>query len=67
MTITSEQAMNITPDATLHIEGGGTLAVWREQVSYVRGRGRDGSTVIVEGLEFDVTEDIGQVFRLLNP
>lgn len=60
-------AITITPNAILHLTNGGTLAVWREQVSYVRGRGRDGSTVTVEGLEFDVTEDIGQVFSVLNP
>ena len=58
--------ITITPTATLHLTSGGTLAVWREQVSYVRGRGRDGSTVTVEGLDFDVTEDIGQVFHALN-
>lgn len=57
----------ITPTAILHLTNGGTLAVWREQVSYVRGRGCDGSIVTVQGLDFDVTEDIGQVFRNLNP
>ena len=60
-------AITITPTAILHMTNGGTLAVWREQVSYVKGRGRDGSTVTVEGLDFDVTEDIGQVFSALNP
>ena len=59
--------ITITPTAILHLANGGTLAVWREQVSHVRGRGRDGSTVTVEGLEFDVTESIGQVFSALNP
>lgn len=58
--------ITITPTAILHPASGGTLAVWREQVSYVRGRGRDGSTVTVEGLEFDVTETAGQVLRALN-
>ena len=60
-------AITITPTAILHMINGGTLAVWREQVSYVKGRGRDGSTVTVEELDFDVTEDIGQVFSALNP
>ena len=58
--------ITITTTAILHQASGGTSAVWREQVSYVRGRGRDGSTVTVEGLEFDVTETIGQVFIALN-
>lgn len=58
--------ITITPTAILHQASGGTLAVGREQVSYVRGRGRDGSTVTVEGLEFDVTETAGQVLRALN-
>lgn len=58
--------ITIKPTAILHQVGGGTLAVWREQVSYVRSRGRDGSTVTVEGLEFDVTETAGQVLRALN-
>lgn len=61
--------ITITPTTILHLANGGTLAIWREQVSYVRGRGRgrDGSTVTVEGLDFDVTESIGQVFSVLNP
>ena len=59
-------AITITPTAILHLANGGTLAVWREQVSYVKGRGRAGSTVTVESLEFDVTETIGQVFIALN-
>lgn len=59
--------ITITPTTILHLANGGTLTVWREQVSYVRGRGRDGSTITVESLDFDVTESIGQVFRALNP
>lgn len=59
-------SITITPTAILNLTDGGTLAVWREQVSYVRGRGRSGSTVTVEGLDFDVTESIGQVFHALN-
>ena len=59
-------SITITPTAILNLTDGGTLAVWREQVSYVKGRGRAGSTVTVESLEFDVTETIGQVFIALN-
>ena len=59
-------SVTITPTAILNLTNGGTLAVWREQVSYVRGRGRDGATVTVDGLEFDVIESIGQVYGALH-
>lgn len=59
-------SITITPTAILNLTNGGTLAVWREQVSYVRGRGRDGATVTVDGLNFDVTESIGQVYGALH-